>query len=152
MKVLVAYYSRTNVTKKVGDEIAKSLNTDVEEIISKVKYDGKIGYARAGKDAMGEKIIDLEDFKYNPSDYDLVYLGVPVWVGKAANPIISYIKQNEGKFNDVRFFATAGSSDFDKTFKQMQNYVGKAPQKTLGLTTKEVKKGEFKEKLSSFID
>ncbi len=152
MKVLVAYYSRTNVTKKVGDEIAKSLNADVEEIISKVKYDGKIGYARAGKDAMGEKIIDLGNFKYNPSDYDLAYLGVPVWVGKAANPIISYIKQNEGKFNDVRFFATAGSSDFDKTFKQMQNYVGKAPQKTLGLTTKEVKKGEFKEKLSSFID
>lgn len=152
MKVLVAYYSRTNVTKKVGDEIAKSLNADVEEIISKVKYDGKIGYARAGKDAMGEKIIDLGNFKYNPSDYDLVYLGVPVWVGKAANPIISYIKQNERKFNDVRFFATAGSSDFDKTFKQMQNYVGKAPQKTLGLTTKEVKKGEFKEKLSSFID
>ena len=152
MKVLVAYYSRTNVTKKVGDEIAKSLNADVEEIISKVKYDGKIGYARAGKDAMGEKIIDLGDLKYNPSDYDLVYLGVPVWVGKAANPIISYIKHNEGKFNDVKFFATAGSSDFDKTFKQMQDYVGKAPQKTLGLTTKEVKKGEFEEKLSSFID
>ena len=152
MSILVAYYSRTDITKKVADEIANRLNADSEEIISEVKYDGKIGYARAGKDAMGEKIIDLGDLKYNPSDYDLVYLGVPVWVGKAANPIISYIKQNEGKFNDVKFFATAGSSDFDKTFKQMQDYVGKAPQKTLGLTTKEVKKGEFEEKLSSFID
>ncbi len=152
MKVLVAYYSRTNVTKKVGDEIAKSLNADVEEITSTVKYEGKIGYARAGKDAMGEKIIKLGDLKYNPSDYDLVYLGVPVWVGKAANPMLSYIKQNEGKFNEVKFFATAGSRDFEKTFKQMQDYVGKAPQKTLGLTTKEVKKEEFEEKLSSFIN
>ena len=152
MKVLVAYYSRTNVTKKVGDEIAKSLNADVEEITTPAKYGGKLGYARAGRDAMGEKIIDLGDLKYNPSDYDLVYLGAPVWVGKAANPMISYIKQNEGKFNDVKFFATAGSQDFDKIFKQMQNYIGKSPQKTLGLTTKEVKKGEFKEKLQSFID
>lgn len=151
MKVLVAYYSRTNVTKKVGDAIAKSLNADVEEITSKVKYEGKIGYARAGKDAIKEKIIELGDLKYNPSDYDLVYLGAPVWAGKAANPMISYIKQNEGKFNNVKFFATAGSNDFEKIFKQMQDYVGKAPQKTLGLTTKEVKKEEFEEKMNSFI-
>ena len=151
MKVLVAYYSRTNVTKKVGDAIAKSLNADVEEITSKVKYEGKIGYARAGKDAIKEKIIELGDLKYNPSDYDLVYLGAPVWAGMAANPMISYIKQNEGKFNNVKFFATAGSNDFEKIFKQMQDYVGKAPQKTLGLTTKEVKKEEFEEKMNSFI-
>lgn len=151
MKVLVAYYSRTNVTKKVGDAIAKSLNADVEEITSTVKYGGKIGYARAGKDAIKEKIIELGDLKYNPSDYDLVYLGAPVWAGKAANPMISYIKQNEGKFNNVKFFATAGSNDFEKIFKQMQDYVGKAPQKTLGLTTKEVKKEEFEEKMNSFI-
>lgn len=151
MKVLVAYYSRTNVTKKVGDAIAKSLNADVEEITSTVKYGGKIGYARAGKDAIKEKIIELGDLKYKPSDYDLVYLGAPVWAGKAANPMISYIKQNEGKFNNVKFFATAGSNDFEKIFKQMQDYVGKAPQKTLGLTTKEVKKEEFEEKMNSFI-
>lgn len=152
MKVLVAYYSRTNITKKVGDEIAKSLNGDVEEITSKVKYDGKIGYARAGKHALGEKIIDLGDLKYDPSDYELVYLGVPVWAGKSATPMISYIKQNERKFNDVRFFVTAGSRGFEETFKQLEDYVGKAPQKTLALTTKEVKKEEYEDKLSSFIE
>ena len=151
MKVLVAYYSRTNVTKKVGDEIAKSLNADVEEITSTVKYDGKIGYARAGKHAMEEKIIEIGDLKYDPSNYDLIYLGVPVWAGKSATPMISYIRKNEGKFNEVKFFATAGSRGFETTFEQMEKYVGKSPQKTLALTTKEVKKDEFKEKLPSFI-
>ena len=151
MKVLVAYYSRTNVTKKVGDEIAKSLNADVEEITLTVKYDGKIGYARAGKHAMEEKIIEIGDLKYDPSNYDLIYLGVPVWAGKSATPMISYIRKNEGKFNEVKFFATAGSRGFETTFEQMEKYVGKSPQKTLALTTKEVKKDEFKEKLPSFI-
>ena len=152
MKILVAYYSRTNVTKKVGDEIAKSLNADVEEITSKVNYNGKIGFARAGKHALSEKIIDLGDLKYNPSDYDLVYLGAPVWAGKSANPLLSYIKQNEGKFNEVRFFATAKSDDFDKIFDQLADYVGKKPQKTLALKSKEVNKDEFKDKLASFIE
>ena len=152
MKILVAYYSRTNITKKVGDEIAKLLDADVEEITSKVKYDGKIGYARAGKHAISEKIIDIDNLKYNPSDYDLVYLGVPVWAGKSATPMISYIKQNEGKFREVKFFLTAGSTGNEKVFEQMEKYVGKAPQKTLALTTKEVKKDEFKEKLQSFTE
>ena len=152
MSILVAYYSRTDITKKVADEIANRLNADSEEIISEVKYDGKIGYARAGKDGMREKIIELKDLTFDPSNYDVVYLGAPVWAGKAANPVISYIKQNEGKFKNVKFFVTAAKNGFEKAFEEMEKYVGKAPQKTIALTTKEVKKGEYKEKLISFLE
>ena len=152
MKTLVAYYSRTNITKELALEIAEALNADSEEIISKVNYDGKLGYVRAGKDGMSAKIIDLETLKYNPADYDLIYLGVPVWAGKAANPLISYIKQNEGKFSNVKFFATAGKSGFEGAFKQMEEFVGRSPLKTLALTTKEVKSGEYKNKLNSFLE
>ena len=101
---------------------------------------------------MQEKIIDLETLKYDPEDYDMVYLGTPVWVSKAANPLISYIKQNEGKFTNVKFFATAGSGGFDSTFEQMEKYASVKPQKTLALTTKEVKKDLFEEKLSQFLE
>lgn len=152
MKTLVAYYSRTNITKKLALEIAEAVNADTEEIISKVNYDGKLGYARAGKDGMTAKIIDLETLKHDPADYDLIYLGVPVWAGKAANPLISYIKQNEGKFSNVKFFATAGKSGFEGAFKQMEEFVGRSPLKTLALTTKEVKSGDYKNKLSSFLE
>ena len=152
MKSLVAYYSRTNVTKKVAESIANQLDADIEEIVPKVKYDGKIGYMRGGKDAISEKIIDLDSLKYNPADYDLIYLGTPVWAGRAATPVISYIKQNEGSFNDVKFFVTAGGSGFEGTIEQLGKYVGKAPLKTLSLTTKQVKRDEFKDELASFIE
>lgn len=152
MKTLVAYYSRTNITKKLALEIAEAVNADTEEIISKVNYDGKLGYVRAGKDGMTAKIIDLETLKHDPADYDLIYLGVPVWAGKAANPLISYIKQNEGKFSNVKFFATAGKSGFEGAFKQIEEFVGRSPLKTLALTTKEVKSGDYKNKLSSFLE
>lgn len=148
MKSLVVYYSRTSITKKLAEDIAGKLNCDIEEIIPKVNYQGKIGYARGGKDAMMEKIINLEDLKFNPNDYDVVYLGAPVWAGKAANPLISYLKQNEGKFKNVKFFATAGSSGFESAFGQMEKYSIK-PLKTLALTTKEVKKNNYD--LTSFL-
>ena len=108
MKSLVAYYSRTNITKKLAEDIAKKTDADLEEIKPKdVNYQGKIGFARGGKDAISAKIIELEDLKYDPADYDVVYLGAPVWASRAANPLISYMKQNEGKcqilFNSRQF-------------------------------------------------
>ena len=152
MKVLVAYYSRTNVTKKIAEEITKELNCDIEEIKPKVNYDGKIGYIRGGKDAIKAKIIELEALNYNPADYDMVYLGVPVWAGKSANPMISYIKENENSFNEVKFFVTAGGTGFDGTFKQLEDFVGKEPIKKLALTTKEVKQDKYQDKLKIFLE
>ena len=151
MKSLVVYYSRSNITKKLAENIANKINADIEEVIPKVNYQGKIGYARGGKDAITEKIVELEALKYDPQDYDLVYIGAPVWASKAANPIISYLKQNEGKFGEVKFFMTAGSSGFESSFKQMEKYY-KKPLKTLALTTKEVKKDLSEDKINSFIE
>lgn len=146
MKSLVVYYSRTNTTRKLAEKIAGEINADIEEIKPKVNYQGKIGYVRGGKDAMSEKIIDLEELKYNPEDYDVVYIGGPVWASKAANPLISYLNQNS--FSNVKFFLTAGKSGFESSFKQMEKYSTK-PLKTLALTTKEVKQDNYV--LKSFI-
>ena len=149
MKSLVTYYSRTNITKKLAENIASEINADIDEITPKVNYQGKMGYARGGKHAIQEKIVDLEGLKFDPSEYDMVYVGGPIWAGKAANPVISYLKQNEGKFNNVKFFLTAGGSGFEGGFSQMEKY-SKKPIKTLALTTKEVKKDDYD--LSSFIE
>ena len=146
MKSLVVYYSRTDTTRKLAEKIACEINADIEEIKPKVNYQGKIGYVRGGKAAMSEKIIDLEELKYNPEDYDVVYIGGPVWASKAANPLISYLNQNS--FRNVKFFLTAGKSGFESSFKQMEKYSTK-PLKTLALTTKEVKQDNYD--LKSFI-
>ena len=149
MKSLVVYYSRSNITKKLAQDIAGKLNCDIEEIKPKVNYNGKLGYARGIKDGASGKNVELESLKYNPQEYDVVYLGAPVWASKAANPLISYLLQNEGKFANVKFFLTAGSSGFDSSFKQMEDE-SKKPLKTLAVTTKEVKAKEYD--LTSFLD
>ena len=74
MKALVSFYSRTNITKKLAERIASEINADIEEIKPKNDYNGKIGYARGGKDAITGKIVDLEALKHNPQDYDVIYL------------------------------------------------------------------------------
>lgn len=149
MKSLVTYYSRTNITEKLAEDIAGKIDADLEEIKPKVNYQGKIGYARGGKDAISEKIIEIDSLKYDPEEYDVVYIGTPVWAGKSSTPILSYLKENEGKFKNVKFFATAGGRGFETTFEQMEKYSIK-PLKTLGLLTKEVKRDEYD--LKNFLD
>ena len=149
MKSLVVYYSRSNITKRLAENIASKTGADIEEIVPKVNYQGKLGYARGGKHALSEKIIEIEETKFNPEDYDVVYIGAPVWAGKIANPTLSYIKRNEGKLNNVKFFMTAGSKDYEKGFRQLEKY-SITPIKTFGLTTKQVKKDDYN--LDSFLE
>ena len=149
MKSLVTYYSRTKITKRLAENIAKELNAEIEEIKPTVNYSGKLGYARGIKDGATGKIIELEPLKYNPENYDVVYIGGPVWASKAANPVISYLELNKEKFKDVKFFLTAGSNGFKSSFKQMENS-SKKPLKTLSITTKEVKNKSYD--LKSFLE
>ncbi|MBO7719114.1 MAG: flavodoxin [Methanosphaera sp.] len=152
MKTLIAYYSRTNITKKVATDIAEKLDCDIEQIKPKVNYGSKIGYARGIKDAMSEKIVDLETLEYDPSDYDEVILGVPVWASKAANPLISYIDKNRGKFKNIRIFVTAGSTGFESTIKQIEEYTGLKAAKTLQLRSVDVKNDAYESKIKEFIE
>ena len=152
MKTLIAYYSRTNITKKVAESIAEKLDCDIEEIKPNINYNTKIGYARGIKDALTAKIVDLKQLEYDPADYDEVILGVPVWASKAANPLISYIDKNNGKFKSIKIFVTAGSSGFESTIKQIEECTGLNASKTLALRTIDVKNDAYESKLIEFIE
>ena len=51
----------------------------------------------------------------------------------------------------MKFFLTAMSTEFEKAFAEMESYSIK-PSATLGLTTKEVKKDLFEDKMTDFIN
>ncbi|MDO5825274.1 MAG: flavodoxin [Methanosphaera sp.] len=152
MKTLIVYYSRTDITKKVAEDIREKLECDIERIMPKVNYNTKIGYARGIKDAIAEKTVELEELTYDPADYDEVILGVPVWASKAANPLISYIDKNNGKFKDIKIFVTAGSSGFESTIKQIEEHVGLKASKTMTLKTIDVKNDAYESKVNEFIE
>lgn len=150
MKKLVVFYSRTQTTKKVGEELAKQLNCDYEELFDTKNRMGVMGYLKAGKDAGTKKLTILKDTQIDPSKYDLIIIGTPIWNWNMSTPIRTYIHHNKDKFNKVAFFCTMGGSS-GKTFRSMEELCGKKPEATLELRTKEVKKGEHKEKIRGFV-
>lgn len=154
VKTLVVYYSRTGTTKKVAEEIAKAMNSDIEEIIDKTDRNGPIGWLKSGKDAMRKKITVINEITKSPANYDLIVIGSPLWAGSVTPAIRTYMTQQKQILFEkkVAFFSTMGSPNPGKIFIQMEELYGKKPVSNLSLRTKEVTDGSFIEKMKKFIE
>lgn len=151
MKTLIVYYSRTEITKKVADNLATKLNADVEEVIDKANYKGAVGYMRAGRAAMKESLTEIEEFKVDISQYDLVILGTPIWGWNMTPAIRTILNQYKDKINKVAFYCTMGGSGDVKAFTKMSEILGKKPVAKMSLLTKEVVTEQYQSKVEEFI-
>jgi flavodoxin len=150
-KALIVFYSRTGTTRKVAEQIAKEIGADMEEIIDNKSRSGPLGYVKAGRDAMKKNLTDIQTIKKDIAKYDLVIIGTPIWAWAMTPAIRTFIKANKSKLKNVAFFCTMGGSGDDKAFKEMQEIIGKNPKAVLALLTKEVRSGNFKDKIKQFV-
>jgi flavodoxin len=150
-KTLIIYYSRTGITKKLMDFVAKKIEATTEEIKDTVNRAGAVGYLLAGKDATMRKLTTLEKTVNNPADFDLVIIGTPIWAWNMSTPVRTYLEEHKGQFKEVAFFCTMGGSGDDGAFREMGEIVGQKPVATLALKTKEVIDNSF-EKADQFCE
>jgi len=141
-KTLVAFYSRTGTTRKVANEIAKSLKCDVDEIIDEKKREGILGYLRSGKDATFKNPAKIKTSK-DPSKYDLVVIGTPIWAYNMCSAVRTYITNNKDKFKKVAFFCTQGGSGGSTAFKSIRELCNKAPVLTIEFNAEDVINGDY---------
>ena len=151
MKTLVVYYSRTGTTKKIGEEIAKKLRADVEEIRDTVDRKGVWGWLISGRDAMKRRLTKLHRPSKNPANYELVIIGTPVWAGNVSVPVRTYLAAFKDKFKKVAFFCTLGSKGDKRTFSEMEKVIAAEPVATLAIATKETAVNTYSEKLENYI-
>lgn len=151
-KILIVFYSRTNVTKKAADLLAQKLKAEIEEIKSIKNYSGPIGYLIAGREATIKKPALIEPITKNPANYDLIILGTPIWSFNVSSPIRAYLEQNKNQIKKTAFFCTMSGSGDIRAFAEMAKISGQEPKATLALLTKEVVAGQIEEKLKEFTD
>lgn len=145
MRTLVVFYSRTGNTRKVGEKIANILKADIDEVIDKTDRSGIRGWLGGGKDAFFKNPTFIH-FKKDPSKYDLVIIGTPVWAATQAPAVRTYL--SEHKLKSVAFFCTYGGSE-GKTFSEME-LVSKKPVATLGLVDRKIGTPESLSKIKEF--
>ena len=120
-KVLVVYYSQTSNTKAVATEIATRLNADLEEIVPVELYDGDFqATIERGKKELDEGVHpEIQPIAANVADYDIVFIGYPIWFGTYAPPVMTFLDQVDLNGKKVVPFCTFGSGGMESSCQDL---------------------------------
>ncbi|MBQ7152192.1 MAG: hypothetical protein IJR94_08080, partial [Synergistaceae bacterium] len=74
----------------------------------------------------GKKDVPVKSKVANFSDYDVIFLGFPIWYGGAPNVVNTFCKDYNWTGKKVFIFATSISSGIGKTAEKLAPYVSGA--------------------------
>ena len=150
-KILIVYYSRTGTTRIVAEHLSRVMKCDLEAIAETGDRNGVLGYWRSIIEARRQSHPPITAPRKDPSQYDLVIVGTPVWAWSVSSPIRSYLAASRGKLPEMAFFCTLGGAGGDRTFNQMEGIAGKAPLIRCAIRAHDVTEGAYREQLNPFI-
>ena len=107
-KILVVTYSYTGNTRTVSRALAERLGTDTGEIADLSQKHGPMPYVLTGFQALRRRLTRSVPPTHDPSAYDLVILGSPVYAENIPSPVRTYLQQQKAKLKDATFFVTSG--------------------------------------------
>ena len=120
-KTLVAYFSCTNNTKRIAEYIAAAADADLYAITPETPYTSEdLNYGNRSSRATAEQNDGtarpvISGTVSNMEDYDVVFIGYPIWWGKAPMIIQSFMESYDFTGKTVIPFCTSGSSPIDNT-------------------------------------
>ena len=126
-KKLVAYFSASGVTKGIAAKLAEALGgADLYEIKPKVPYtNADLNWNNSNSRSsveMRDKSSrpELADKSAKISDYDVIFLGFPIWWYVAPTIINTFLEAYDFAGKTIILFATSGGSGFGKAVSGLQ--------------------------------
>ena len=120
MKTSVAYFSATGVTKGAAQQLAQAAGGTLYEIQPEQPYtDADLDW----RNKQSRSSVEMQNKSSRPAikgkldnmaDYDIIFVGFPIWWYTCPTIINTFIEQYDLKGKTVIPFATSGGSDIDK--------------------------------------
>jgi len=128
-KVLVAVFSASGVTKRVGQQIARISGGDFFEIVPAEKYtNADLNYMNS----RSRSSVEMNDPSARPeiavrvSDmdaYDTVIIGFPIWWGVAPRVIETFLESYDFSGKTIIPFCTSGGSGVGRSDTELHKNV-----------------------------
>lgn len=115
-KILVAYFSCTGNTSVLAEYAAESLHADLFEIVPETPYtDDDLNYSNSDSRTSIEQNDEsarpaIAGSVENMEEYDIVFLGYPIWWGQAPKIISTFLESYSFDGKTIVPFCTSGSS------------------------------------------
>ena len=117
-KVLVAYFTLTHNTEKAAKIIAEETGADLYqiELVTPYPSEYKEQTALAKKELADGTLPAIKPWPENIGEYDVVFVGSPVWWGTMATPVRTFLASGALKGKIVIPFVTHGGGGADNSF------------------------------------
>ena len=124
-KTVVAYFSATGTTETVAKQLAKENKAELYAIEPAEKYtsadlDWHNKKSRSSVEMDNKNARPALKNKKSLADYDVIYLGYPIWWGVAPRIINTFIEQAKLDGKTVIPFATSGGSGIEKSVSEFK--------------------------------
>ena len=122
MKTLIAYFSRTGITKKLAEDTAKKTGADLFAIEPVKKYSGSylLCVAEAKMENLKKARPAIVSKPQNLSEYDTVVVMFPIWWFTCPNIILTFLEENDLSGKRIIPVCTYGSSGKGSSEAAMQ--------------------------------
>lgn len=109
-KSIVVYYTWAGHTRKIAAIIAAQLGAELHEVLPDTPYTQNYNaLLDQAKNEIREGFHPpINKFNLNINDYDVVFVGTPIWWGTMAPPIASFLSENDLSGKIVMPFSTHG--------------------------------------------
>ncbi|APM38125.1 flavodoxin family protein [Clostridium kluyveri] len=124
-KILVVYYSLEGNTKLIAETISNEVSADILEVKPKkdIEPHSKIKYLIGGKQAITKEKPELVHYDVNIENYEILFIGTPVWAWTFAPAIRSFFANTNLKNKKIALFSCNGGAN-GKTFQNMKAELG----------------------------
>lgn len=121
MKTLVVFYSFEGNTKLIAENIAETINADILELKPKkeMKSRGFMKYVWGAKTVIMRAKPELFPIEKNPENYDVLFIGTPVWAGTYAPPLNTFFLTSPVSNKKIALFCCHGGGK-GKIFNKMK--------------------------------
>lgn len=123
MKTLIVYYSRTGNTKTACEVLQKELGCDIIEIKDLKSREGGWGFFTAALGSMFNTHTRIDPEHIDLAPYGAVIIGSPVWAGRPAAAIRTFIAQNSFGDKKVVMFTTTNVFENKGSQSRTENMV-----------------------------
>lgn len=121
MKALVVFYSLEGHTKLLANAVAKAAGADVLEIRPKeeIPTRGFMKYFKGGWQVIRKAKPEIYPVSVNPADYDLLFIGTPVWAGGYAPALRTFLSTTRLEDKTIALFTIHRGAP-GNVFKQLR--------------------------------
>ena len=126
-KILIAYFSATNNTEGIANHLDAILDADLYEIVPETPYTSDDLNYNDSNSRSSQEMDDpdarpaISDSVENMEQYDVIFLGYPIWWGEAPRIINTFLESYDLSGKTIVPFCTSASSPMGSSAAKLQD-------------------------------